>query len=63
MTEGPPARDGGERPARPAPPEKPLPADCCGGGCDRCVYDLYDEALSRYEAALKVWEEKWSGSN
>ena len=43
---------------RPLPPEKPLPSDCCGGGCVRCVYDLYDEAVQRYEVALKEWQER-----
>jgi len=43
-------------PAAPQPPEKPLPSDCCGGGCVRCVFDLYEEALQRYEIALKEWQ-------
>ncbi|MFA6985259.1 MAG: oxidoreductase-like domain-containing protein [Arenimonas sp.] len=42
----------------PQPPEKPLPGDCCGGGCQRCVFDLYDEALQRYEQALERWQRK-----
>lgn len=42
----------------PPPPDKPLPSDCCGGGCLRCVYDLYDEALQRYELALEEWKRK-----
>ena len=42
----------------PQPPEKPLPSDCCGGGCLRCVYDLYDEAVQRYELALEEWKRK-----
>ncbi|MCW9711755.1 oxidoreductase-like domain-containing protein [Aliifodinibius salicampi] len=29
-------------------PIKPLPTDCCGSGCDRCVYDIYVEHLKRY---------------
>ena len=40
---------------RPVPPEQPLPSDCCGGGCLHCVYDLYDEAMERHEAALAEW--------
>jgi hypothetical protein len=40
----------------PQAPEKPLPGDCCGGGCLHCVYDVYDEALERYERALAEWE-------
>lgn len=30
-------------------PEAPSPAQCCGGGCSPCVYDLY-------AAELKLWE-------
>jgi hypothetical protein len=40
---------------RPVPPEKPLPTDCCGGGCAVCVNDAYDEARDDYEARLAAW--------
>ncbi|BBU29526.1 hypothetical protein BTHE68_32600 [Burkholderia sp. THE68] len=40
----------------PTPPERPLPEDCCQSGCNPCVFDLYEEALERYEAALRAWE-------
>jgi hypothetical protein len=30
--------------------------DCCHSGCSPCVFDLYDEALERYKAALAAWE-------
>jgi hypothetical protein len=40
---------------RPEPPERPLPEDCCQSGCNPCVFDLYDDALERYEAALHAW--------
>ncbi|HKJ33935.1 MAG TPA: oxidoreductase-like domain-containing protein [Balneolales bacterium] len=36
------------------PPEKPLPQDCCGTGCVRCVYDIYVEQLKEY----KAWKKK-----
>lgn len=39
----------------PQRPPEPDAADCCGEGCARCVYDVYDEALERYEAALAAW--------
>lgn len=31
-----------------SPPEKPLPGDCCGSGCVRCVWDVYYEELEEY---------------
>ncbi len=40
----------------PIPPEKPLPMDCCGGGCVVCVWDAYDEALRHYDARLVAWK-------
>lgn len=39
----------------PVAPEAPDAADCCGGGCVSCVYDVHDAALERYEAALTAW--------
>lgn len=39
----------------PVPPVEPDPADCCGEGCPRCVYDVYDEAMERYQAELARW--------
>lgn len=39
----------------PRPPSEPEPEECCGEGCVRCVYDIYDEALERYRAALAAW--------
>ncbi len=40
---------------RPEPPARPLAADCCRGGCDPCVFDLYEEELARYEESLRRW--------
>jgi len=42
----------------PSPPEQPLPSDCCGGGCMRCVFDMYDDALACYEAELLAWQQR-----
>lgn len=41
---------------KPVRPTAPDPADCCGEGCVRCVWDVHDEALARYEAALAAWQ-------
>ncbi|KAJ8567578.1 hypothetical protein K7X08_019786 [Anisodus acutangulus] len=37
----------------PPPPEKPLPGDCCGSGCVRCVWDIYYEELEEYNQLYK----------
>ena len=30
-------------------PCEPHPDDCCGDGCNPCVYDTYDIKMERYE--------------
>ncbi len=47
-------------PAAPAdpPPVAPTPPDfdeCCGSGCNPCIFDLHDQALERYRAELLAW--------
>jgi len=42
----------------PQPPVKPDLEDCCHSGCTQCVFDLYDEALERYEIALDAWRRR-----
>lgn len=37
----------------PGPPERPLPKDCCGGGCMPCVFDIYDQEMILWEAECK----------
>ena len=46
---------------RPRPPEKPLPCDCCDGGCDPCVYDTYAEEREAYEQELTAWQARHPG--
>ncbi|WP_175837136.1 oxidoreductase-like domain-containing protein [Burkholderia anthina] len=41
---------------RPTPPVQPELEDCCNSGCSPCVFDLYDEALTRYRVELAEWE-------
>jgi len=40
----------------PLAPTRPSADDCCQGGCARCVYDLYEDALERYRADLAAWQ-------
>jgi Oxidoreductase-like protein, N-terminal len=40
----------------PVPPREPDAIECCGSGCAPCVYDLYWEAVARYEADLEAWQ-------
>lgn len=56
--------DAGNGPAddpRPVAPEKPLPSDCCEGGCDSCVFTVYAEELAHYEQALAEWKDRQAG--
>ena len=53
----------GLRAEPPQPPTPPLPGDCCGGGCLNCVFDLYDQALERYQLALAEWESRCQPSS
>ncbi len=45
----------------PQPPAQPDLHDCCGSGCNPCVFDLYDAALERYREALRAWRERHPG--
>jgi 3-deoxy-manno-octulosonate cytidylyltransferase (CMP-KDO synthetase) len=35
-------------------PEKPAPYECCGRGCERCVFVYYEEAMERWRQAVAV---------
>nr|XP_039251682.1 NADH-cytochrome b5 reductase-like isoform X1 [Styela clava] len=37
------------------PPTKPDESDCCGSGCRRCVFDVYEEEY-------KIWERRIEGN-
>jgi hypothetical protein len=43
---------------KPTPPREPEPEECCGKGCTPCVFDVYAEALERYKAELKKFQEE-----
>jgi len=40
----------------PRPPTEPDAAECCGEGCARCVFDVYEVALDSYRSALALWQ-------
>lgn len=33
----------------PPRPQEPDPYECCGRGCDPCIYDYYAKRLARWE--------------
>ena len=39
----------------PQPPEAPDINDCCGNGCDPCIFDRHDMAMDEYRQALRAW--------
>ncbi|WP_411859851.1 oxidoreductase-like domain-containing protein [Cupriavidus pauculus] len=45
-----------EEDPRPMPPERPGDNECCGSGCDPCVFDFYADEMDRYRQELKAWE-------
>ena len=49
-------------PPPPFPLKPPVEGECCGRGCEYCVWVYYDQALRRYEAALAQWRERCGGS-
>jgi len=38
----------------PPRPQEPHRDECCGRGCDPCIFDYYDRALARWEAAVRA---------
>lgn len=47
---------------RPVAPPQPALEDCCRSGCTPCVFDLYEDAMDRYKAALAAWEARQAGA-
>jgi hypothetical protein len=47
-----------EVPELPPRPQAPAPGDCCGGGCARCVFDVYAEEVERWERQLAAIAER-----
>eukprot|EP01017_Pseudomicrothorax_dubius_P004092 TRINITY_DN10740_c0_g2_i1.p1 TRINITY_DN10740_c0_g2~~TRINITY_DN10740_c0_g2_i1.p1 ORF type:complete len:134 (-),score=39.49 TRINITY_DN10740_c0_g2_i1:130-531(-) len=42
---------------KPVPPREPDPDECCGSGCQVCVWDLYTLAVEKYNDELAKWNE------
>ncbi len=40
----------------PEPPYEPALEECCGNGCEPCIFDIYNEALRQYRTDLKAWQ-------
>lgn len=40
----------------PQPPVPPDLEDCCGNGCDPCIFDAHDLAMDDYRQALRAWQ-------
>ncbi|GLQ90166.1 oxidoreductase-like domain-containing protein [Dyella flagellata] len=45
----------------PRAPVEPDSGDCCGNGCDPCIFDQYEEARQHYRLALAAWRERHPG--
>lgn len=45
----------------PVPPIRPGNDECCNSGCNPCILDLHEEAVERYRAELRAWEERRKG--
>ncbi|HTV84193.1 MAG TPA: oxidoreductase-like domain-containing protein [Dyella sp.] len=56
-----PAHDACSDDPPPRPPVEPDPDDCCGNGCDPCIFDFYEEARQHYREALAAWRERHPG--
>lgn len=48
-----------EAPAQPEPPEPPSDNECCGNGCDPCVWTVYQTAMNDYRQALARWQQRY----
>lgn len=43
----------------PEKPVEPAPSECCGRGCENCVYVYYEKALKRWkEEVAKIKKQK-----
>ena len=47
----------------PPRPLEPSPGECCGCGCERCVYTYYEEAIMRWEIKVARLREEYNSRN
>ena len=47
----------------PPRPLEPSPDECCGRGCERCVYTYYEEAVTRWETKVAMLREEYNSRN
>lgn len=40
----------------PTAPREPDFSECCGNGCEPCIFDVYAMDRQRYLADLKAWQ-------
>lgn len=38
----------------PRPPREPHPEDCCGSGCEPCIFEIYEERLERWRERCRA---------
>ncbi|MBL0730788.1 oxidoreductase-like domain-containing protein [Piscinibacter sp. HJYY11] len=41
---------------KPEPPVQPDFDQCCGNGCEPCIFDLHDMAMDQYRQAMRAWK-------
>lgn len=51
VSSAPTSHEGGAPQDAPAKPEEPAPEECCGRGCEHCVWTVYWQALGAYHEA------------
>jgi hypothetical protein len=39
----------------PLEPTRPEDYECCGNGCEPCVFDLHAQAVDRWRMEMKAW--------
>lgn len=48
--------DGPRLPPRPQPPD---PSECCNNSCDPCVFEVWEDAVDRWEARCERILARW----